>query len=43
MSSDQEAQKAIAALNGTLHGERALTVNEAKPRENRGHGGYGRR
>lgn len=41
MSSDEEAQKAIAALNGQVHGERALTVNEAKPRESRG--GYGRR
>ena len=42
MGSDEEARKAIAALNGQVHGERALTVNEAKPRENRG-GGYGRR
>ncbi len=39
MSSDEEASKAIAALNGKVLGERALTVNEAKPRENRG-GGY---
>jgi len=31
MSSDDEANKAIAALNGQLHGQRALTVNEAKP------------
>ena len=44
MSSDEEAQKAIGALNGQIHGERALTVNEAKPREPRsGGGGYGRR
>jgi hypothetical protein len=43
MSSDEEARNAIAALNGTMHGERALTVNEAKPRENRSPGGYGRR
>ena len=43
MSSDDEARNAIAALNGQVHGERALTVNEAKPRENRGGGGYGRR
>lgn len=44
MSSDQEAQAAITALNGKNHGERALTVNEAKPRENRGgpSGGRGR-
>jgi RNA recognition motif-containing protein len=41
MSSDEEARKAIAGLNGQMHGERALTVNEAKPRESRG--GYGRR
>jgi len=39
MSSDAEAQAAIAALNGQDHGGRALTVNEAKPRENRGGGG----
>jgi len=44
MSSDEEARNAIAALNGQVHGERALTVNEAKPRENRSGGGsYGRR
>ena len=41
MGSDQEAQAAIAALNGQVHGERALTVNEAKPRENRSGGGVG--
>jgi cold-inducible RNA-binding protein len=44
MGSDQEAQAAITALNGQVHGERALTVNEAKPRESRsGGGGGGRR
>ena len=42
MGSDQEAQAAIAAMNGKDHGGRALKVNEAKPRENRsGGGGYG--
>jgi cold-inducible RNA-binding protein len=50
MGSDEEAQAAIAALNGQEHGGRALTVNEAKPREDRprtggggggGRGGYG--
>jgi RNA recognition motif-containing protein len=43
MGSDQEAQAAINALNGQQHGGRALTVNEAKPRENRsgGRGPYG--
>src|SRR3989440_5259252 len=35
MSSDAEAQAAIAALNGKEVGGRALTVNEAKPREER--------
>ncbi len=42
MGSDQEAQAAIAALNGQEHGGRALTVSEAKPRESRGGGGGGR-
>src|ERR1700691_1783344 len=45
MVSDGEAQAAISALNGKDNGGRALTVNEAKPRENRsgggGGGGYG--
>lgn len=45
MSSDQEAQAAIAALNGKEYDGRALTVNEAKPREERpgggSRGGYG--
>lgn len=39
MSSDEEAQAAIAGLNGQEHGGRALTVNEARPREDRGGGG----
>ena len=41
MSSDAEAVAAIAALNGQEHGGRTLTVNEAKPREDRPHGGGG--
>jgi RNA recognition motif-containing protein len=44
MGSDEEAKTAIDQLNGKDHGGRALTVNEAKPRENRpssGGGGYG--
>ena len=40
MSSDDEAQAAIAALNGQQHDGRALTVNEARPREPR-QGGFG--
>ena len=44
MNSPEEAQKAIAALNGSQLGGRALTVNVAKPREERtGGGGGGRR
>jgi RNA recognition motif-containing protein len=43
MSSDQEAQAAIQGLNGQDHGGRPLTVNEAKPREDRGGGGRGGR
>ena len=42
MSSQAEATKAIAELNGKDCNGRALTVNEAKPREERsGGGGYG--
>lgn len=41
MSTDQEAQEAINALNGKDLGGRPLTVNEARPREERGGGGYG--
>src|SRR6187455_2526120 len=41
MGSDEEAQAAIAALNGQQHDGRALTVNEAKPREDRPRGGGG--
>jgi len=41
MSSDEAGRRAITALNGQDHGGRALTVNEAKPRENRG--SFGRR
>jgi len=41
MESDDAAQAAITAMNGTEHGGRALTVNVAKPRENRGGGGGG--
>lgn len=45
MSTPEEAQKAIAALNGASVDGRALTVNIARPREERapGGGGGGRR
>ena len=49
MSSKEEGQNAISTLNGKEIDGRALTVNEAKPREDRagsgggggGRGGYG--
>ena len=41
MGSDQEAQAAIAALNGKNLEGRNLTVNEARPQEGRGGGGGG--
>jgi len=45
MSSSEEAQAAISALSGHDMDGRALTVNEAKPKEERprsgGGGGYG--
>jgi RNA recognition motif-containing protein len=42
MGSDQEAQAAIAAMNGKEVDGRSLTVNEARPKEDRGGGGGGR-
>ena len=42
MGSDQEAQAAIAAMSGKEVDGRQLTVNEARPREDRGGGGGGR-
>ena len=39
MSSKEEGEAAIAQLNGKEMNGRALNVNEAKPRENRGGGG----
>src|SRR5438309_1142990 len=41
MDDDAEAQKAIDALNGMQYKGRPLTVNEARPREERGPGGGG--
>jgi len=43
MGSPEEAQKAIDALNGKEMDGRALTVNVAKPREERPGGGGGGR
>ncbi|HUI78072.1 MAG TPA: hypothetical protein VLY24_09150 [Bryobacteraceae bacterium] len=43
MGNDGEGEKAIAALNGRDMDGRALNVNEARPKENRGGGGGGYR
>ncbi len=43
MSSQAEAQKAISMFNAYQLGERSLTVNMARPREERSSGGYGSR
>jgi RNA recognition motif-containing protein len=43
MANDQESQAAIEGLNGKDHDGRPLTVNEARPREERGGGGGGGR
>lgn len=39
MSSDEEATAATEALNGSDYNGRPLTVNEARPKEDRGGGG----
>ena len=41
MSNDAEAQAAIDGLNGQESGGRTLTVNEARPREERGPRSFG--
>lgn len=41
MGTDQEAQAAIDGLHDQKHDGRPLTVNEARPREERGGGGRG--
>ena len=41
MSTDEEANAAIQALNGQMQNDRELTVNEARPREDRRPGGGG--
>ena len=42
MQTKEEGAAAISQFNGMELGGRALTVNEAKPREDRGGGGGGR-
>ncbi len=39
MTGDSDADKAIAELNGTMLGSRAINVNEARPRASGGGGG----
>ena len=48
MAKDEDAEKAIAAMNGTSFMDRTITVNEARPKPERsgtggrgGRGGYG--
>lgn len=41
MATDAQAQEAIRRFNGFSVDNRALTVNEARPREERSGGGYG--
>ncbi len=42
MASDEDAEKAIAAMNGTTFMDRTITVNEARPKTERGGGrGFG--
>ena len=43
MGNDSEGQQAIAALNGRDLDGRALNVNEARPKADRGSGGGGQR
>jgi RNA recognition motif-containing protein len=42
MNNDQEARSAIDRLNGTVMGERTITVNEARERQSGGGGGGNR-
>jgi len=39
MSNNAEGDRAIAELNGRDLDGRAINVNEARPKEDRGHGG----
>ena len=41
MASDEDAAKAISSLNGTSLFDRTITVNEARPKTERGGGGGG--
>ena len=41
MNSDEDGEKAITALNGSQVGGRTINVNEARPKSDRGGGGFG--
>ncbi len=41
MASDEDADKAISSLNGTSFMDRSITVNEARPKTERGRSGFG--
>lgn len=41
MSSEEDAKKAIEQLNGSTFMERSIIVNEARPQQPRGRGGFG--
>ena len=41
MTSDEDGEKAIAALNGSQFGGRTINENEARPTAERGGGGFG--
>jgi cold-inducible RNA-binding protein len=41
MASNEDGEKAIAALNGSQIGGRTINVNEARPKSDRGAGGGG--
>jgi len=41
MTGDAEAERAISSLNGQELDGRNLTINEARPKEDRGGGGFG--
>ncbi len=43
MANDEDAEKAIATMNGTSFMERTITVNEARPKTEGGRGGGGGR
>ena len=40
MNNEQEAQSAIEKLNGTVQGERTITVNQAHERQSTGNRGF---